>query len=105
MSVSSGTTKRVVLAYANRIWLNGTSYSHGGQTAPAEYGYIGELKLEIYAPNGTNPFITCSTGGANVKALKFNPANYGYGTYTIKVVQTLSATNPLRHTNFGLSWR
>ena len=101
---TSDTTKRVVLAYANRILLNGTSPLHPEQTAPAGSGHIGELKLEIYAPDGSF-VVRCTTGGANVKVLNFHPENYGYGTYTIKVIQTVSADNPTRHTNFGLSWR
>lgn len=100
---SNDTCMRVSLAYAHRIKFS-TSDIHASTTAPYEGGRIGELRLDVYNPNG-EPVASCTKGGANFKIVEFDPrTSGGAGIYTIKVTQTISASGG-RATNFGVSWR
>ena len=97
--LSTDVTMRVTLTYTNRIVLTGTGHPASG--TPNET--IGNLNLYIYAPNG-QLVASCTTVAANVKTLEFSVATYGAGNYTIKVEQSISASNN-RDTYFGLGWR
>lgn len=93
----SDTSMRVALAYANRIKFS-TNSAHPISTPPS--GTIGELKLEVFAPNGSL-VSSCTTSGANLKIVQFTPPMTG--TYQIKVTLTSLSSNGT--TNFGVSWR
>ena len=97
---SSDTLMRVALAYANRLKFDAST---GHENLSGLSGTIGELKLEVYSPGGSL-VASCTTYGANLKVVEFDPRPYGTGTYTIKVTQTSSASGD-RATNFGVAWR
>ena len=91
------------LAYAHRIKF-GSNDIHASTSAPYAGGTIGELKVEVFNPNGTK-IAYCSKAGANYKILEFDPRECGgAGTYTIKITQVNPASGG-RATNFGVAWR
>lgn len=97
---SSDTLMRVALAYANRLKFNAST---GHESLSGLSGTIGELKLEVYSPGGSL-VASCTTPGANLKVVEFDPRPYGTGSYTIRVTQTVAASED-RATNFGVAWR
>ena len=100
---SSDTEMRVALAYANRIKFSDPN--NEPTWTDNITGKVGELKLEVFSPSGTNPIRTCNIEGANLKIVGFDPRPYGTGQFRIVGTQTVSASNPTRVTNFGVSWR
>lgn len=97
---SSDTLMRVALAYANRMKFESST---GHADLDGLTGTIGELRLDVYSPSGSL-VASCTTTGANLKIVEFDPRPYGTGTYTIRVTQTVSASGS-RATNFGIAWR
>lgn len=93
----------VSLAWLKSVWFaSGTS--HEDTSTPETIAPLANLDLTIIDPDG-NELPMCQyenyDANTNLVVIKFDPAVYGYGTYTVKV--TIHESTGKR-TYFGVAW-